>query len=171
MTNPPFDLPCRVISLAGPRLRVALAVLLGLPIAAASAGTFTWNNTTGSWSEAARWGGTAPTGADVTDILVFGGDVGTLAGTAPNYVATEDLAGTPFVLNQMTFNATDVFGTGVDHTLVAGVGSKGVRFAANGATGPAITQNGVGGITLDLPLELAAVPIEDPGSRRLSAPA
>ena len=156
MTNPPFDLPCRVISLAGPRLRVALAVLLGLPIAAASAGTFTWNNTTGSWSEAARWGGTAPTGANVTDILVFGGDVGTLAGTAPNYEATEDLAGTPFVLNRMTFNATDVNGLGVDQTLVAGVGAKGVRFAANGATGPAITQNGVGGITLDLPLELAA---------------
>ena len=131
-------------------------MLLGLPIAAASAGTFTWNNTTGSWSEAARWGGTAPTGADVTDILVFGGDVGTLAGTAPNYVATEDLAGTPFVLNQMTFNATDVFVTGLDHTLVAGVGAKGVRFAANGATGPGITQNGAGGITLDLPLELAA---------------
>jgi len=156
VTNPPFDLPCRVISLAGPRLRVALAVLLGLPIAAASAGTFTWNNTTGSWSEAARWGGTAPTGANVTDILVFGGDVGTVVGTAPNYAATEDLAGTPFVLNQMTFNATDVNGLGVDQTLVAGVGAKGVRFAANGATGPAITQNGAGGIALDLPLELAA---------------
>ena len=156
MTNPPFDLPCPVISLAGPRLRVALAVLLGLPIAAASAGTFTWNNTTGSWSEAARWGGTAPTGANVTDILVFGGDVGTLAGTAPNYAATENLAGTPFVLNQMTFNATDVNPSGLDQTLVAGAGAKGVRFAANGATGPGITQNGAGGIALDLPLELAA---------------
>ena len=124
MTNPPFDLPCPVISLAGPRLRVALAVLLGLPIAAASAGTFTWNNTTGSWSEAARWGGTAPTGTNVTDILVLGGDVGTLAGTAPNYAATENLAGTPFVLNQMTFNATDVNPSGLDQTLVAGAGAK-----------------------------------------------
>lgn len=156
VTPPILTLPRPLIRLCSPRLRVAAALLAGWPIAAAHAGTFTWNNTTGNWSDAARWGGTAPTGADATDILIFGGDVGTTEGVAPNYVATENLAGTPFVLNQMVFNATDAGGTGLDQKLVAGAGAKGVRFVANGGTGPAITQNGVGGITLDLPLTLAA---------------
>ena len=141
---------------SSPALRAALALLLGLPIAAASAGTFTWNNTAGSWSDAARWGGSAPTGANSTDILTFGGDVGSVPGSAPNYVATEDLGGTPFVLNQITFNATDAGLTGLDQTLVAAPSAKGVRFRANGATGPRITQNGAGGISLDLPLDLTA---------------
>ncbi len=148
--------PVRSFRKSTPALNAALAVLLGLPLAAASAGTFTWNNTTGNWSDATKWGGSAPTGADVSDILIFGGDVGSVAGTAPNYVATEDLAGTRFLLNQITFNATDAGVTGLDQTLRASAGATGIRFMANGGTGPQMTQNGVGGITLDLPVELGA---------------
>lgn len=148
--------PVRFFRKSTPALNAALALLLGLPMAVASAGTFTWNNTTGSWSDASKWGGSAPTGADVSDILIFGGDVGSVVGSAPNYVATEDLVGTRFLLNQMTFNATDGGLTGLDQTLRASVGAMGVRLMANGGTGPQMTQNGLGGITLDLPVELGA---------------
>ena len=134
-------------------LRTALALLLGLPIATVTAATFSWDNTTGVWSDAARWGGLAPSGADATDILIFGGDVGAVAGVAPNYVATEDLAGTPFLLNQLTLNATDPGATGLTQRIIASPAAKGLRF---GGAGPQIVQNGVGGFALDLPMELTA---------------
>lgn len=137
-------------------LHAAAALLLGLPLASASAATFIWNNTTGNWSDGLKWGGVAPSGADPTDILSFAGDVGTVLGTPPNYTATEDLAGTPFVLNQINLSATDAAVSGLAQRLIAGAAAKGLRFAANGGTGPQITQNGAGAIDLDLPIDLTA---------------
>jgi len=60
-------------------------------------------------------GGSAPTGTNPTDVLVFGGDVGTTAGTAPNYTATNNVAVTRFQLNQLTLQTTDTGNSGIDN--------------------------------------------------------
>ena len=134
-----------------PALRAALALLLGLPIAAASAATFTWNNTTGNWSVGGNWGGSAPSGTNVTDVLVFGGAVGTTVGTAPNYTATNNIAATPFRFNQLTLQTTDAGVSGLDNFV------NGSALQLTG-TAPQILQNGAG-FTLDAPLDLAAATI------------
>ena len=135
-------------------ISVVTVVCWGAVVAVGKAGTFTWNNSTGNWSVAANWGGVGPTGMDPTTGLIFGGDVGSVVGSGPNYVATEDFLGAPFLLNQLVFNATDEGNTGVDQTLTVASGSRGLRLVRSGGTGPVVTQDGAGGITLDLPLEL-----------------
>ena len=135
-----------------PALRAALALLLGLPIAAASAATFTWvSGTTGNWSVGGNWGGSAPGGTNVTDVLVFGGAVGTTVGTAPNYTATNNIAATPFRFNQLTLQTTDAGASGVDNFV------NGSALQLTG-TAPQVLQNGAG-FTLDAPLDLAAATI------------
>ena len=153
MNTPPFVLVAS--RKTNPALRAALALFLGLPIASASAASIAWNNTTGNWSDGTKWSGPAPTGADPTDVLSFAGDVGTVAGTPPNYVMTEDLAGTPFILNQISLNVTNASATNLTQRLIASASAKGLRFVANGAIGPQITQNGAGGFNFDLPIDLA----------------
>ena len=143
------------ISVVSPvRVAVLMVTWWGSTVAVGKAGTFTWNNSTGNWSVAANWGGVGPTGMDPTTGLIFGGDVGSVVGSGPNYVATEDFLGAPFLLNQLVFNATDEGNTGVDQTLTVASGSRGLRLVRSGGTGPVVTQDGAGGITLDLPLEL-----------------
>ena len=82
------------------------ALLLGIPAEPARAATFNWANITGSFTVPANWGGTAPLGTDPTDILVFGGDVGTTAANT-SYIATNDSATNPFLVNQLIFQATN----------------------------------------------------------------
>ena len=143
------------ISVVSPvRVAVLMVTWWGSTVAVGKAGTFTWNNSTGNWSVAANWGGVGPTGMDPTTGLIFGGDVGSVVGSGPNYVATEDFLGAPFLLNQLVFKATDEGNTGVDQTLSVASGSRGLRWVRSGGTGPVVTQDGAGGITLDLPLEL-----------------
>ena len=135
-------------------ISVVMVVWWGSAVAVGKAGTFTWNNSTGNWSVASNWGGVAPTGMDSTTGLIFGGDVGSVLGSGPNYVATEDFLGAPFLLNQLVLNATDEGNTGVDQTLSVASGSKGLRLVRSGGTGPVVMQNGAGGISIDLPMEL-----------------
>ena len=128
-----------------PALRAALALLLGLPIAAASAATFTWNSTTGNWNDAARWGGLAPSGTDSTDVLVFGGDVSVL------YTATNNVAATPFQLNQLTLQTTDAGVTGGENVIAGSA----LRLTG---TAPQILENGAG-FTINTPVELTTTTV------------
>ncbi len=132
-------------------LRAALSLLLGLPIAAASAATFTWNNTTGNWNDGTKWGGSAPTGTNAADGLVFGGDVGAVLGTAPNYTATNNVPVTLFQLNQLTLQTTDAGVTGLDNFIA------GSALQLTG-TSPQILENGAG-FTVDAPIDLTATTV------------
>lgn len=124
------------------------ALLLGLCCSDAFGATFQWNNLTQNWSAPAGWaGGVVPTGTNPTDILSFAGDTGTVIGTAPNYTATNDIAPSPFLLNAISLNATNVSALPTDPALniTGGV----LRF---GGTNPEIVQNGAGGFTFITPL-------------------
>lgn len=126
-----------------------MALLLGLPIAAASAATFTWNNTTGNWSDGTKWGGTAPTGTNSTDVLVFGGDVGTVAAPLPTYTATNNVGVTFFKLNQLTLQTIGT--SGLDNFIA------GSALQLTG-TAPQILENGVG-FTVDAPIDLTTTTV------------
>ncbi len=127
------------------------ALLLGLTCSHVVAATFQWNNATGSWSNPANWqAGTAPVGADFSDILSFAGDTGTTAGIPPNYTATNDVAATPFRLNALSFNATDAAALATDPPLIL----SGTALSFGGAN-PEISQNGAGAFTLTTPLQIS----------------
>ena len=127
-----------------PVLRAALALLLGLPIAA-SAATFTWNSTTGNWSDGTKWGGSAPSGTNATDVLVFSGDV------SLNYTSTNDVAATRFQLSQLTLLTADSLSSGNDNFL------NGTALQLTG-TAPQILENGAG-FTIDAPINLTATTV------------
>jgi hypothetical protein len=101
-------------------LSLALVSFTSLaPCGTAQAGTFNWANVTGPWSTPENWTPAGPpTGTDPTDILVFGGDVGSIAGSAPNYTSTNDISVTPFVLNGITLQATDINNQPTDPPLI-----------------------------------------------------
>ena len=118
---------------------------------ALDAATFNWANVTGNWSDSALWGGTAPTGTNLTDVLIFAGDVGTTAGSAPNYTATNDIAVTPFALSGLTLNATDAAALATDPAqIIAG----GALLLSGSATN--VTQNNAGGFTFETSIRLGA---------------
>ena len=129
-----------------PALRAALALLLGLPLAARAA-TFTWNSTVGSWSDGTKWGGSAPTGTNASDVLVFGGDV------SLGYTATNNVAVTRFQLNQLTLQTTDAGLTGNDNFIA------GSALQLTG-TAPQIVDSGKG-FTVDAPIDLTAATVFD----------
>ncbi len=132
-------------------LAASIATALALVPRALDAATFTWSNVTGNWSDAALWGGTAPTGTNPADVLVFGGDVGTTAGTAPNYTATNDIAVTPFILGGLTLNATNAAALATDPAQIIAGGALLLSGLA-----PAVTQNNAGGFTFETPIRLNA---------------
>ncbi len=127
-------------------VRAAAALLLGLPIAA-SATTFTWNTATGSWGTNGNWlGGTAPTGTNPADVLVFGGDV-----TAP-YTSTNNVGAIPFKLNQLVLQATDPGATDNDHIIA------GNQLVLTGGA-PQILNTGTGDFTVNAPIQLTGTTI------------
>lgn len=135
----------------------AIAVLLcgGLPETARSA-TFTWQNnptgiTTGSITDGSRWlGGNAPQGIDPTDILIFGGSVGTTI--VPTYfTATSNSLTSPFRINQINFQGTTTTpGSGPVDTINGGT------TLLFGGTNPTITQSGSAALLIDAPIRLGA---------------
>ena len=133
------------------RFPLALLALAG-PILPLGAATFTWTNATGNWSIPANWtGNAAPSGNGTADVLVFGGDVGSTAGTAPNYTATNDIATIPFQLNAITLNATDAGALATDPPHI--LAGNALRFAG---TSPQVVQNGAGPITFNTQVQLGA---------------
>ena len=123
--------------------------MCGLPIAATHAVTYTWTNVSGNWSVAANWvGNVAPSGANATDVLLFSGNVGTIA-TPTIYTATNDVASPPFILNELSLNATDSGASGLAHILSGAA----LRLAG---TAPKITQNGAGKFTINNAIVLTA---------------
>lgn len=128
----------------------AAALLLGLCCSGTFGATFQWNNATQNWSATAGWaGGAAPSGSSTADILSFGGDTGTVPGTAPNYTATNDIAATPFLLNAISLNATDVAALATDPAL--NIAGSALRF---GGANPEIVQNGAGAFTFTTPVQI-----------------
>ena len=129
----------------------AIAVLLfGSQTDSVHAATFTWGNITGSFTVPANWGGTAPTGTDATDILVFGGNVGTV-GSPTSYVATNDSPTNPFLINQLMLQAnTTTPGTGPVDTIA---GPSGLLL---GGVSPSITQEGSAAVVISAPIRLGA---------------
>ena len=111
----------------------------------AGAATFVWLNTNGVWSDPAKWSGTAPSGTDSTDILVFGGDVN----PPLRYASTNDLAAMPSLLNRLVFNASNMDNSGEAHEIRGGA-------IALGGIAPQIAQNNLGGFLVDIPIELRA---------------
>ncbi len=123
---------------------------IGLAIPSLRAASFDWGNATGNWSIGAAWtGAAAPTGTNATDVLTFGGDVGTTAGTAPNYTATNDIAASPFQINRIVLQATDANNLATDPPHV--IAGNPLRFSLPGSQ---ILQDGAGPITFNLPIEL-----------------
>ena len=88
-------------------------------------------------------------GINPADMLVFGGDVGTTAGVAPNYAATSEIAATPFLLNAFPLNATDAAGLASDPPHI--IAENALRLAGAGVV---ITPNGAGPVTLNLPAQI-----------------
>ena len=131
-----------------------LAIYAAFAATPADAAAFFWNNASGVWSAGAGWnGGVAPAGNNLSDVLIFGGDTGTIAGTPPNYTSTDDVIGL-FKLNGLTFNVTDLAALPTDPPIIID-GAAGSQVYIGGAA-PAITQNNAGAVTVDLPLELGA---------------
>ncbi len=151
------------------QLRFSLTPLLTSIIALSAvnvrAATFTWGNTSGGWSTGAAWqGGASPTGLNPTDILIFGGDVGN-TGLPTTYISTNNIAASPFQLNELRFTATDVSPatSGLSHL----IGGSVIRFS--GST-PAINHNGTANIIVDTPIQLVnGLTIGGTGTGRVTA--
>ena len=115
----------------------------------AHAATFTWGSATGNFTDGTKWvGGTAPLGSDPTDILVFAGDVGSVA-SPTSYIATNNGLN-PFLINQLNFQGTtQTPGTGPVDTI------NGTTLLFGG-TNPTITQSGSASLLIDTPVKLGA---------------
>jgi fibronectin-binding autotransporter adhesin len=123
--------------------KVGAVLLAGLPISESFAASFSWQNVTGTFTDATKWaGGVAPTGTDDTDILIFGGSAATA------YTATSN--GTnPFRINQLVFNATGTPGA-VAHTIDGGTPLR------LGGNSPMILQSGTGNVSIKAAIQLGA---------------
>src|SRR5687767_8058037 len=98
-------------------LATAVAAVLALTPTRSTAATFVWGGGTGTWTTPGSWvPAVAPSGTNPTDVLTFGGSVGT------PYTSTNNF-GAPFRLNQIVLQATDS-GTLSSHVIGAGVDSS-----------------------------------------------
>jgi len=114
------------------RLATAAAIgLFGMATAAAPAETYLWNNTSGNWSDAARWTNGVPV-SNAGTVLQFG------AGAA-DYTATFDLP-SGFELNRIDLTASP---SGTNVITAPTLGST-LDFVANGGTAPQLNLNGNG---------------------------
>ncbi len=125
--------------------------------APSKAATFTWQNVTGNWATGTNWvGGSAPTGLDSTDVLVFGGPVTSL------WTATNDVVASPFLLNQISLTATDPLSSQDAHTIVGGP----LRFAGNA---PLINITSTGSLNINTGVQLAkALTVAGTGTGRVT---
>ena len=124
------------------------ALFLGIACSNSIAATFQWTNVTDFWSNPVAWqGGVAPSGTSSADILVFGGDTGTTAGTTPNYTATSDFYPPPFLINGVQLTATDAAGLATDPAII--LAGNSLEF---GGSNPGIVQDGAGAFTFNLPI-------------------
>src|SRR5215204_6313537 len=123
-------------------IAAAIAGVLGTGalVNSAGAGTFTWDtNISGAWTAGTNWiGGIAPTGANITDNLIFGGTEGV------TYQSNADTID-PFIINGLTLNSTAT--TSINQ--IGFLNSQGISLAG---TNPFITQNGTGAFQIDAPL-------------------
>ncbi len=125
----------------------AAALFLGVACTNSVAATFQWTNVTDSWSNPVAWqGGVSPSGTSNGDILVFAGDVGTTAGTPPNYTTTNDYSPALSAINEIQLNATDAAGLATDPSII--LSGNAVGF---GGSNPGIVQDGAGAFTFNLP--------------------
>src|SRR5438445_8202850 len=122
---------------------VAGVITGGALLGSARAGTFTWDITqSGNWTTPTSWtGGVAPTGADNTDNLIFGGIEGS------PYTSTVDTID-PFTINGLTLNSSATTTTNV-------IGFSNTQGISLDGTNPFITQNGTGAFQIDAPISLA----------------
>ncbi|HMP04229.1 MAG TPA: PEP-CTERM sorting domain-containing protein [Gemmatales bacterium] len=126
------------------RCLIAFALFVVGAGAASAQTTYFWNNTTGNWSVGANWGGTAPTGANNTDILQFGS-----AGFLLGYTATNNVAN-PFLLNRMNLTGSSQVGGSSSGAVIAG---SALQFSG---TSPQIDFTSIGNFTISAPLNLAS---------------
>src|SRR6266566_236011 len=120
---------------------IAGVVLGGSLLAPARAGTFTWDvSRTTTWSDPTAWGGVAPTGANNTDNLIFGGSEGVL------YTSTVDTPD-PFIINRLTLNSSATTTTEI-------INNSNVNGFSLAGTTPSITQNGAGTFQIDSAIAL-----------------
>jgi autotransporter-associated beta strand protein len=101
-----------------------------VPPAGAQLLTSIWDNTTGVWSDSARWD-VAPVSSNDT-VLVFGGTGG--------YRATNNTGVVPFILNQFIFNGASGTSSNLGTALEFQV--------ASGGAGPRMVLNGAGTLFL-----------------------
>ena len=127
------------------------ALIVGAHSDNANAVTFTWAGVTGTFIDGNKWvGGTAPSGLDPLDMLIFAGDVGTTISPS-NYIATSNGLGNFFLVNQLNFQATTTTpGTGPVQTIT------GFTPILLGGANPTITQSGSASILVDAPIRLGA---------------
>lgn len=131
-------------------LVASVAALLVLPALPALSATLVWNNVTGNWSAGSNWTPAGPPTGDPTDVLVFGGDVGTV-GVPTTYTATNDIAGT-LQINQLNFNATGGDGSRPAHLLGTPLApGNPVRLTG---TNPQVSASGAGAVVVNLPVQL-----------------
>ncbi|MDB5294286.1 MAG: Extracellular serine protease precursor, partial [Phycisphaerales bacterium] len=104
---------------------------VGLLPAGGRAGTFVWDNTTGNWSDPARWGGTAPASSPA-NTLQFGSG-------AADYTSTNNI-GTGFQLNRMDLVAAPAR----TNVITASALANTLDFVVNGATNPQVNLSGGG---------------------------
>jgi autotransporter-associated beta strand protein len=98
----------------------------------ASAQTFTWTGTDGSWSDINNWsGGLIPTSGATTTVQFNATDPAT-------YLSTNDLVDSPFIVNQLNFNTTST-------RLVTLNAFNAFQF---GGTSPAINLSGSGPVVI-----------------------
>ncbi|HET6576364.1 MAG TPA: PEP-CTERM sorting domain-containing protein [Fimbriiglobus sp.] len=129
----------------------AAAGLLAVSAAAGRAVEYTWNGggTTGNWSEAANWGGTAPA-SDLTNTLIR------LAGptnTATVLDAGLSTSGNPpaFELHRLTFAADSG-----PFTITQGVGGPPLRMGgASGGGGITVESGNASNLAINAPLTLS----------------
>ncbi|HEX8913207.1 MAG TPA: autotransporter-associated beta strand repeat-containing protein [Humisphaera sp.] len=105
----------------------------------------TWNDTTGAWSVAGNWTGTAPAApGGAATVLQFG------AGAA-DYTSTFDL-GAAFQLNALRFTTAP----GRTNAVVASAGANTLDLVADGATAPQVNLVGGGTVRIGNNVRVAA---------------
>ena len=134
---------CRVPKQAPRRIHRSARLIIGAASISAAALSsaqparateYQWNNTTGAWSDVARWLSGLPV-SDPTTSLSFAG------GANASYTATNDFASTPFVLNRLAHFS--------ESTLAPTLAGNAIRFEG---INPLIDIQAAGRLFVNLPI-------------------